>query len=184
MINTSHSKIVSYQSDWPVKFQAEKEILQKIFGDKLLAIEHVGSTAIPGLSSKDIIDIAVMIENHEDADYFTEPLKQLGYKLHSTSAERHFYTKGDPIEHHLSIAYAKRGGFWPRQIMFRDYLRNHPEALEEYQKLKLDLLKKDPTGKSEYIAGKNDFVQEILRSAGWREQAYEEWVLENKNQAP
>ena len=81
-------------------------MLQKIFGNKLFAIEHVGSTAIPGLSSKDIIDIAVMIENHEDADYFTEPLKQLGYKLHSTSAERHFYTKGDPIDYYLSIAYS------------------------------------------------------------------------------
>ena len=181
MNNISHSKIVSYQSDWPIKFQAEKEILQNVFRDKLLAIEHIGSTAIPGLSSKDIIDIAVMIENNEDADYFTELLKQLRYKIHSISAERHFYTKGDPIEYHLSIAYAKRGGFWPRQIMFRDYLRNHPEALEEYQKLKLDLLKKDPTGKGEYIAGKNDFVQEILRSAGWREQTYEEWVLENND---
>ena len=79
------------------------------------------------------------------------------------------------------IAYAKRGGFWPRQIMFRDYLRNHPEALEEYQELKLDLLKKDPTGKGEYIIRKSDFVQEILRSAGWREQTYEEWVLENND---
>ena len=66
--------------------------------------------------------------------------------------------------------------YW-NEFLFRDYLRNHPEALEEYQKLKLDLLKKDPTGKGEYIAGKNDFVQEILRSAGWREQVYEEWVL-------
>ena len=66
--------------------------------------------------------------------------------------------------------------YW-NEFLFRDYLRNHPEALEEYQKLKLDLLKKDPTGKGEYIAGKNDFVQEILRSAGWREQTYEEWVL-------
>src|SRR3990172_1445876 len=125
MNNISHSKIVSYQSDWPIKFQAEKEILQNVFRDKLLAIEHVGSTAIPGLSSKDIVDIAVMIGNHEDADYFTEPLKQLGYKLHSTSAERHFYTKGDPIEYHLSIAYAKRGGFWPRQI--GTHFNTHPE---------------------------------------------------------
>lgn len=180
MNNISHTKIVSYQANWPKRFEIEKENLRHIFGNKALEIEHIGSTAIPGLSSKDIVDIGVVIENYKDADSFTEPLKQLGYKSHSIGAERHFYTKGNPIKYHVSIAYAKRGGFLPRQITFRDYLRNHPETRDEYEKLKIDLLKKDPTGGNEYIIGKGDFIQNILRLAEWKDQTYEEWIFKKQ----
>lgn len=167
-MNISHKKIVPYRADWPNKFQAEKESLQRFFGNKALAIEHIGSTSIKGLSSKDIVDIAVMIEDQENADSFIEPLKQLGYDFHSKSTERHFFTKGDPIEYHLSIAYAKLGGFWSRQLMFRDYLRSHLEARDGYERLKIKLLKEDPTGGNGYVVGKSDFVQGILRAAGWK----------------
>lgn len=107
-MDISPNKILPYQPDWAIKFQKEKEALKKVFKDKAIEIEHIGSTAIPGLLSKPRIDIAVMVANHKDADIFTESLKQLGYKFHSASLERHFYTKGDPIEYHLSIAYADR----------------------------------------------------------------------------
>ena len=106
-----------------------------------------------------------MIENHQDADTFTKPLAKIGYKFHSLSTERHFYTKGDPIECHLSIAYKDRGGFWKRQILFRDYLRCHLDTRDEYAALKESLLKSDPTGYDGYIKGKSEFVQKILRLA-------------------
>ena len=113
-----------YQPSWPGKFLHAKELLQKVFGNKTIEIEHIGSTSIEGLPSKPIIDIAVMIDDHKDVDTFTESLAKIGYKFHSSSTERHFYRKGDPIEYHLPIAYADRGGFWPRQILFRDYLQS------------------------------------------------------------
>jgi len=160
--------MIPYQKDWPAKFSSEKELLQKLFGAAALQIEHIGSSSIPGLCSKPIVDIAIMIENHEEADAYTEPLSKVGYKFHSLSTERHFYTKGDPIEYHVSIAYANRGGFWKRQILFRDYLRTHFEARDEYAALKTDLLKKAPTGKGEYLSGKTDFVYKILTLAGWK----------------
>jgi GrpB-like predicted nucleotidyltransferase (UPF0157 family) len=169
MINSSQTKILPYQSDWQSKFQAEKERLQEIFGNKALEIEHIGSTSVEGLSSKPIIDIVVVIENYQDADVFTEPLAKIGYKFDSSSTERHYYIKGDPVEYHLSIAYANQGGFWSRQILFRDYLRSHTEARDEYAKLKENLLQKDPTGSDEYIGGKTDFVYKILGLAGWKE---------------
>lgn len=169
MSNISHTMIIPYQSDWPKKFLVEKESLQKVFGSTALEIEHIGSTSIEGLSSKPIIDIVVMIENHENANAFAGSLAQIGYKFHSSSTERLFYTKGDPIEYHLSIAYANKGGFWPRQILFRDYLRTHPEVRDEYAKLKNDLLLKDSTGIDGYISGKTEFVQRILKLAGLKE---------------
>jgi len=136
MNNIAHVIIIPYQSSWSEKFLQEKKRLQKIFGTKAIEIEHIGSTSIDGLSSKPIIDIAVMINNHMNADVFTKPLDKIGYKFHSSSTERHFYRKGNPVEYQLSIAYADRGSFWPRQILFRDYLRNHIEARDEYAHLK------------------------------------------------
>ena len=158
-----------YQISWPKEFLLEKERIQKIFDDKAIEIEHIGSTSVEGLPSKPIIDMAVMIDNHEDADSFTEPLAKIGYKFHSSSTERHFYRKGDPIEYHLSIAYTDRGGFWPRQILFRDYLRSHPEACDGYANLKKDLLRQDPTGVGEYLSGKTEFVNKILKLAGYKD---------------
>lgn len=137
-----------------------------------MAIEHIGSTSIPGLSSKPIIDIMVLIDNHENAEKFIPKLSEIGYPFDSNShtdksTERHLFRKGKPTEFHLSIAYANRGGFWKRQLAFRDYLRSHPEDVQRYEKLKKDLIKKDPTGKGEYISGKTDFVNEILDKSGF-----------------
>jgi len=174
MIDILPAKILPYRYEWPEKFQVEKERLHDIFGNNALEIEHIGSTSIEWLSSKPIIDIVVMIENHQDADMFTGHLAKIGYKFDSSSTERHYYIKGNPVEYHLSVAYADRGSFWSRQILFRDYLRNNPDSRDKYAKLKESLLKKDPTGGDKYVRGKGDFVYKILGSAGWKEgQRYE-----------
>ena len=169
MKNIAHTTLLPYQHSWKEKFDKEKSKLLEIFGNKAIAIEHIGSTSIPGLLSKPIVDIAVLIKSRADADAFTEPLASIGYMFHSSSTERHFYTKGNPIEYHVSIAYADQGGFLPRQILFRDYLRAHPEALDEYAVLKEGLLQKDPTGKGNYTNGKTDFIQKVLKLAGWED---------------
>ena len=163
----SHKKILSYQSSWMGKFQVEKAKIQNVFGDSAISIEHIGSSSIDGLSSKPIIDIAVLIDKRENADEFIESLDCLGYwhdKLNS-SGERHFFRKGKPTEFHLSIAYTDKGNFWERQILFRDYLLAHSDARDEYARLKADLLEKDPIGRGEYIKGKTEFVDKILAIA-------------------
>lgn len=160
--------LLPYQSHWSEQFESEKENLIALFGDKALAIEHIGSTAVPGLLAKNIVDIGVLIAHHEDADGFTELLKELYYvEQVPPSTERHFYRKGEPITYHLSIAYKSRGGFWDRQILFRDYLRAHPDIRDAYARLKENLLKEDPTGKDTYISDKGDFVMGVLQKAGW-----------------
>jgi GrpB-like predicted nucleotidyltransferase (UPF0157 family) len=169
MDNTSNSTILDYQQTWQEKFQVEKQILQEVFGSKALEIEHIGSTSIEGLAAKPIVDIAVMIENHQDANLFTEPLAKVGYQVMPASTERNYYTKGNPAVFHLSVAFADHGGFWPRQILFRDYLRKHPEVRDEYEQLKKRLLHDDPTGGQLYIDGKTEFVYRVLKLAGWKE---------------
>lgn len=167
MNDLSHTILIPYQPDWKDKFGIENVKIKEIFGDKAMAVEHIGSTSILGLSAKPIIDIAVLIEKREDGDSFIEPVEKLGYKYDklNSSGERHFFRKGNPTEFHLSIAYQDKGNFWERQILFRDYLRNHPDSRDEYQTLKENLLKNDPTGKDTYLSGKSEFVSKVLELA-------------------
>ncbi len=167
MKDTSHTQLVPYQFSWKEKFQLEKDRIQKIFSDGAIGIEHIGSTSIDGLSSKPIIDIAVLVEKQENADKFIEVLNEIGYWYDkpNSSGERHFFRKGKPTEFHLSIAYSDKGNFWERQILFRDYLRNHSDIRDEYAELKESLIRSDPTGNTVYVAGKTKFVQKILNLA-------------------
>jgi len=171
MSKTYHTKIIPYQQEWPEKFELEKQRLQQIFGDKALEIEHIGSTSIHGISSKPIIDIAVLIDHIDDEESFINDLEKISY-IHDTedlSTERHFFRKYGEDDFHLSIAYNNQGGFWLRQILFRDYLRNHLDLRDEYGNLKKDLLEQDPSGSDEYIRGKTNFVYKVLNLAGWKE---------------
>ena len=172
--DSSHHQICEYNPDWPKKFATELEKIKHLLGDKILQIEHIGSTSIPGLGSKPIIDIAILISSWKDADDIAELLIQLNYPFsredHSdpTKLERHFLTKGDPTEFHISIAYADKGSFLERQILFRDYLREHPESVKEYDKLKRELIEKYPTGGDGYIGEKTDFIMSVLKRAGFK----------------
>lgn len=160
-----------YQPRWRELFRAEEEPLRSVFGPAALEIEHIGSTSIPGTPARPVVDMAVMIAHYGDALNFAEALQGLGWvpdpSIFTEAGERHFYTRGDPRQYHLSIAYADRGGFWPRQILFRDYLRAHPNVRDEYAALKARLLREDPSGAT-YVKGKTDFVYEVLLRAGWR----------------
>jgi GrpB-like predicted nucleotidyltransferase (UPF0157 family) len=168
-----HATIEDYNSEWKEKFEQEANKIKDLLGERIISIEHIGSTSIPRVKSKPIIDMAILVSSHNDADSVAEELTKLGYpfdieKQHALeSAERHLLRKGNPTEYHLSIAYADKASFWERQILFRDYMRNHPEAVEEYNQLKEKLIQKDPSGTDSYIPGKTDFVMSILKKAGF-----------------
>ena len=164
--------LTEYQSSWKTDFEDERRRLHAIFGSAVLDIEHIGSTSVEGLASRPFIDLAVMIESQKDAGRFTEPLARIGYRFEpptqAGTPERNFYKKGEPTKYLLSIAYTDIGGFWPRQILFRDHLRANPDARAEYTKIKEEMLGKDPSGRRVYHEGKTEFVYRILRSAGWK----------------
>lgn len=168
MISISSSKnnatIVPYNKEWSLLYDKEAEKIKEVFGNFLVDIQHIGSTSIPGISTKPIIDIAVMIESFKDADNFIVPLRSLDYEYVQTksSSERHFFRKYKDQSYHLSIAYKDKGSFWERQIFFRDYLRDHEDARKEYEDLKFKLLQEDPTGLGKYISGKSEFIEKIL----------------------
>lgn len=168
-----HSVIEEYNLEWKEKFEEEAAKIKELLGDKISSIEHIGSTSIPGTISKPIIDLAIVVPSYKDADEVAFALSALDYPFDlgehnkTENTERHLLRKGNPNDFHLSIAYEDRGGFMERQILFRDYLREHPEAVEEYNQLKERLIKEDPTGKNGYISSKTDFVMSILKKAGF-----------------
>lgn len=170
--DSSHEQVALYNPEWVNVYETEAEKLKEVFGDDLLGIEHIGSTSVPGLPAKSIIDIMVLIDSHENAEKYIPKLEAIGYPFDSAahtdkSTERHLFRKGNPTEYHLSIAYADRGSFWERQLAFRDYLREHPEERDRYAELKQKLIKEDPTGKNGYIGGKTDLVNEMLDKSGF-----------------
>lgn len=170
--DSSHENILPYNPEWVHLYEAEAEKLKEVFGNELLGIEHIGSTSVPGLPAKPIIDIMVLIDSHENTEKFIPKLQELGYPFNpvshtDTSTERHLFRKGNPTQYHLSVAYADRGSFWKRQLAFRDYLREYPEEKDKYAQLKQNLIKEDPTGKNGYIGGKTDFINEVLDKSGF-----------------
>ncbi|MEK7180554.1 MAG: GrpB family protein [Patescibacteria group bacterium] len=170
--DSSHENILPYNPEWIHLYEAEAEKLKQVFGNELLGIEHIGSTSVPELPAKPIIDIMVLIDSHENAAKYIPKLEVLGYPFDFTahtdkSTERHLFRKGNPTHYHLSIAYVDRGSFWKRQLAFRDYLREHPEERDRYASLKQELIKNDPTGMDSYTGEKTDLVNEILDKSGF-----------------
>jgi len=173
-LDASHLEVRDYDPKWAEIYEEESQKIKALLGGKITAIEHIGSTSIPGLASKPIIDMAVVVPSWKDAESLIEPLSTIGYPSEvsnvdeSNAGERLLFRKGNPTQFHLSIAYSNRGSFLERQILFRDYLRAHDEERDEYSQLKKDLLVKDSTGKGAYIEGKTDFVMRTLKRAGFQ----------------
>lgn len=169
----SHERVLEYNPEWKEIYEQEAGRIKELLGDKISRIEHIGSTSVPGLVSKPIIDIAVEIPSSEEIDLLIKSLETLGYPAlnnnhnKDVSTERYLLRKGDPIQFHLSICYGDKGSFLERQILFRDYLREHDQDRDDYSSLKKELIQKDQTGKHDYINNKTDFVMRILKKAGF-----------------
>lgn len=178
-LDASHAEVLDYDPQWKEMYEDEAQKISDVLGDTITSIEHIGSTSIHGLASKPIIDIAVTVPSWKDAQDLIEPLSTLGYSSESThidesnAGERWFLRKGNPTQFHLSIAYNDRGSFLERQILFRDYLKEHDEDRDAYGNLKRELIMKDPTGKGTYIEDKTDFVMRTLKKAGFQNQWFD-----------
>lgn len=156
--------LVPYNPQWAKDYLEEEAILKTIFGDALVDIQHVGSTSIPGMNAKPLIDIAVALPSLDIVDSFIPALVDAGYEHmpERITADRAFFPKGprEQRTHHLSIIAADTPE-WKNHIGFRDYLRSHPETVAEYNELKAQLAKKFADDRYAYTAAKSDFILSI-----------------------
>ncbi len=156
--------LVAYNPEWEKIFLTEKETIAQALGNDCLEIEHIGSTAIPGILSKPIVDIAVRIPSLKASEKYLAPLQAIGYTYfpERSSVERMFLAKGVPPTLHLSLTESEKFSYWKRQILFRDYLRSHADIAKEYEILKANLIQKYPDISQGYSDGKGEFVKKVL----------------------
>jgi GrpB-like predicted nucleotidyltransferase (UPF0157 family) len=159
-------KVIPYQSAWRRLYLKEEQLLHSAVGASVLEIQHVGSTAIPGLPAKPIIDIGIAVQSFEEGAACIQPIERLGYVYRGENGipRRHYFRKGSPRTHHIHINEIASAD-WQNLILFRDYLLNHPEAVREYAALKLALAERYPQDREAYLSAKAPFIEKIIALA-------------------
>ncbi|MEP6729380.1 MAG: GrpB family protein, partial [bacterium] len=132
----------------------------------VLALEHVGSTAVSGLDAKPVLDILAGCASGSDRGEIIVALETAGYRHRGEQGipGRNFFRRGEPRQYHLHVA-EESGTFWRDHLAFRDYLRTHDDARAAYSALKHELATRYPTNRASYIDGKTAFVEQILLRA-------------------
>jgi GrpB-like predicted nucleotidyltransferase (UPF0157 family) len=165
---TQPIEVVDYDPSWPRRYEEERDRIAAALGDAVVAIEHVGGTAVPGLPAKPVIDIMVGVPDIERAGQAVAGLINLGYQyvpeLESQLPERRYFRRGTPETHHVHMV-TMGSDFWEEHVLFRDYLRSNPKAAEEYGKLKRGLANRFRFDRDAYRAGKVPFIDTVVDAA-------------------
>lgn len=161
--------VVDYRPEWPAMFDEERAKIADALGPLAVAIEHIGSTSVPGLGAKPIIDLLVGVRSLAEArSRCIEPIEALGYthlpEYRAWLPEQIFFRKGMPWTHHVHVMEPSHPR-WDYYLLFRDYLRAHPEAASAYALLKRNLATAHKDDIAAYRTAKNDFVVETLAKA-------------------
>src|SRR5262245_27133585 len=161
-------EIVEYDPSSPASFEAERQALARTLAPWLAgSIEHIGSTAIPGLAAKPVVDIMAAVSTLEGSRGAIEAATELGYCYFPYQAEfEHWFCKPSPMfrTHHLHmvpIGSAK----WLQTIAFRDYLRAHPTVAAEYEALKRNRAQEFHFDREAYTEAKRPFIDRIIKLA-------------------
>lgn len=158
--------VADYDPRWPVLFQEERARIAEALGELALAIEHVGSTAVPGLAAKPVIDIMIGVRELAAGERCVAALEDLGYEYRGDGGipDRHYFRRGAPRTHHIHLV-AFGGDFWDRHIRFRDLLRERPDVAEQYAALKRQLAAQYRTDRLAYTEAKTPFIEGALENA-------------------
>ena len=155
-----------YNPAWENMFSRHRNIISSALGDHMLSIEHIGSTAVPGLPAKPIIDILVIVKNAANEDIYLKPLEKAGYELRVREPDwyehRMFRTPEKDVHIHV---YSQGCPENDRYLVFRDYLRANPDIRDQYAVLKKELAKKDWENMNAYADAKSDFIDQKIAEA-------------------
>lgn len=168
---SKHIVVLPYNPEWPKTFETESQKIKNALGNNCIAIHHVGSTSVPGLSAKPIIDMIGVMKDPEKA---IQQLEKLGFKYKDeyNIPMRFYFSRSEGIETNLHV-YQEGHPEIELNLFFRDYLRNHPDVREEYANLKENLLKNSASFEKKnssftgYNLGKDAFIRKVLRAANF-----------------
>lgn len=170
-------EVVDYSETWPRLFADLGGKLRRALGDVALRIDHIGSTSVPGLAAKPIIDVQISVADFEPLDSFRVPLCDLGFIYRSDNPERTKRYFREPVGQRRTHIHVRRAGSFSEQfaLLFRDYLRIHPDEADTYGRLKKQLAAQFFNDRVAYTDAKGPFSWELMRRAdqwaqrtGWR----------------
>ncbi len=165
-----HIVVVPYDPRWKDDFKAIRRELEAAVGDKLLSVEHVGSTSVEGLAAKPIIDIDIVIADETVLPAVIRGLAAIGYEhegdLGIVGREAFRYADKPHLQaHHLYVC-PQNSRELHRHLTFRDYLRRHPEAVEEYGRVKMEAARLFPHDIERYMQHKDACIRRLYEECG------------------
>ncbi|MGE7762584.1 GrpB family protein [Peribacillus sp. NPDC097895] len=156
-------EVVPHKKEWSKLFHDECQKLQEIFGPEMIKLYHIGSTAIPAIQAKPVIDILAVVNDVECVAYFNKEMEEIGYDARGENgiAGRRFFRKGgDERTHHIHM-FQQGHEEITRHLAFRDYMLAHSYEAQRYSQLKQRLTAQFPNDINGYVNGKNDFIREM-----------------------
>ena len=165
---TTRVTIVPYDPDWPRRFEDERSVLAAVFAGSDAIIEHVGSTAVPGLGAKPVVDILIGVPILREVEDRIPAFEAAGYEyVHEYEEQlpdRRYFRKPRVGTRAFHVHGVVTGSdFWIRHLAFRDHLRAHPESAVAYYTLKRELAMR--VSKEAYTEAKSPFIESVLASA-------------------
>jgi GrpB-like predicted nucleotidyltransferase (UPF0157 family) len=166
-------EVVSHDPRWRHSFEAEAGHIAAALGENVVAIHHIGSTSIPGIHAKPIIDVLVEVGDIDQVDGRSAAMEALGYEVMGEYGipGRRYFRKNDQDgtrTHHVHVFRAGSGEA-ARHLAFRDYMIAHPADAQRYSELKRQLAEEYPDSADAYMDGKDGFIREMdRRAAQWR----------------
>lgn len=160
-------EVVASNPAWPRQYEVEAQLLQLVFGSELVEIHHVGSTAIPGIYAKPIIDIMPLVRDIEVVDSFNPIMEALGYKPRGEFdiVGRRYFTRGTTLRTHQIHTYQVGNPEVKRHLAFRDYLRAHLDKAMVYSDHKRAVARQHPYDIYAYMDGKDALIKQLLAEA-------------------
>ena len=169
-------EVVEYNLEWPAQFAVWRDRLAAALGPSAKRIEHVGSTSVPGLAAKPVIDIQISVPDMTDEAAYAPAIDALGVALRSRDTEHRYFRPAGDLPRDVQIHVCDAGSDWARaHLLFRDYLRTHAEAARAYAQMKRGAAARYPNDRIAYNEAKTNFILDQLEQAerwaaetGWR----------------
>lgn len=161
--------IFDYDPAWSERFEQEKAVIISIIGEQMIEVEHFGSTAVPGLAAKPIVDILIGLKQYPMSNNSIYLLESIGYEYLGEAgiSGRLYFRKRQPFAFNLgAVEWNSRS--WKENLLLRDYLRSHPDACDRYEQHKRAIIDAGCSRLLEYSEQKAQVVADLLRQA-------EEW---------
>ena len=165
---TQHITVLNYDPEWSLKYVRERDKITEILKDNCISIYHIGSTSVPELAAKPIIDIMPVVESLDAVDAVASEFEKIGYVYmgeYGITGRRYLYKGANEHTHHIHIFSKNDNENITRHLAFRDYLNKHDDVKEAYANLKKELAKKYPNDIEGYCDGKDAFVKKYQAEA-------------------